>query len=270
MLFAKNLKSIENRLRIAKSAKDSEKYFAKQNFWIEQCHFKARDFRIWSADRCACLFLIMWLRRDVKYHKFLHRRWKFLSLIKCMLILMMLLCVWLVQKSDVRPYGRTSDFLGRVLFGKTREDLALEHEIEVDLSKQVPGFCNDGVECFLNGDDEVLGEESYAANGINVMISDRISYNRTPPNVRNEMCNLIHYDVTELPTASVIIIFYQEPYSVLLRTVHSVLNTAPSMLLKEIILVDDFSSFVDLKGKLSRYVKTRLPDKVQLVRLKKQ
>lgn len=212
----------------------------------------------------------MWLRRDVKYHKFLYRRLSFLSLVKLSLIVVMMLCVWMIQKSDVNPRGINSDLLGRILFSKTRDELAFDHEIEADLAKQVPGLCNSGVECFLSGDDEALGDESYSANGINVMLSDRISYNRTPPDVSNDLCSMIHYDVPSLPSASVIIIFYEEPYSVLLRTVHSVLNTAPSMLLKEIILVDDFSSFNDLKGKLSHYVRTRLPDKVKLLRLEKQ
>lgn len=182
----------------------------------------------------------------------------------------MMLCVWMVQKSDVKPRGINSDLLGRILFSKTKEQLAFDHEIEMDFAKQVPGLCNSGVECFLSGDDEALGEESYSANGINVVLSDRISYNRTPPDVSNNLCSMMHYDVLSLPPASVIIIFYEEPYSVLLRTVHSVLNTAPSMLLREIILVDDFSSLHDLKGKLSHYVKTRLPDKVKLLRLEKQ
>jgi len=38
-----------------------------------------------------------------------------------------------------------------------------------------------------------------------------------------------------------IIIFYNEPWSVLLRTVHSVLSGSPPHVLKEIILVDDHS-----------------------------
>lgn len=211
----------------------------------------------------------MWLRRDVKYHKFHYRRWKIISF-KVTLVAILMLCVWLIQKSDVTPRGINSDLLGRILFSKTREESAFDHEIEIDLAKQVPGLCNSGVECFLTGDDEALGEESYEANGINVLLSDKISYNRTTPAVRHELCNMMPYDVPSLPLASVIIIFYEEPYSVLLRTIHSVLNAAPSMLLKEIILVDDFSSFDDLKGKLSRYVKTRLPDKVKLLRLAKQ
>lgn len=231
---------------------------------------------VWSSAISAlnaksrCDRLVMWLRRDVKYHKFHHRRWTFLTLIKIVLILMVMLCFYLVQKSDVNPRGINSDLLGRILFSKTKEDLAFEREIEQDLRKQVAGLCNSGVECFLSGDDQALGEESYSTNGINVLLSDRISYNRTPPDVSHGLCRITTHDVTSLPTASVIIIFYEEPYSVILRTVHSVLNTAPSMLLKEILLVDDFSSFDDLKGKLSYYVKTRLPDKVKLVRLEKQ
>ena len=207
----------------------------------------------------------MWLRRDVKYHKF--RRVKLQNIVKVILIAVFMLGIWLVHFNDENS---SSDLLGRIWYGKSREDFAFEHEIEADLAKQVLGFCDSGVECSLSNDEFELGEASYEANGINVLLSDKISYNRTAPHVRHGLCGMVHYDIEALPTASVIIIFLEEPYSVLLRTIHSVLKTAPSMLLKEIILVDDFSSFNDLRGKLSYYVKTRLPNKVKLVRLKKQ
>ena len=44
-----------------------------------------------------------------------------------------------------------------------------------------------------------------------------------------------------LPTTSVIIVFHNEAWSTLLRTVYSVLYTTPADLLTEIIMVDDAS-----------------------------
>jgi hypothetical protein len=54
-------------------------------------------------------------------------------------------------------------------------------------------------------------------------------------------CKTVQYD-EDLPDASVIIIFNNEAWSSLVRTIHSVLDNSPSELLKQIILVDDFST----------------------------
>lgn len=55
---------------------------------------------------------------------------------------------------------------------------------------------------------------------------------------------------SNLPTASVVIIFHNEAWTTLLRTVHTVLARSPPEFLKEIILVDDCSNY-DSYGKWS-------------------
>lgn len=54
----------------------------------------------------------------------------------------------------------------------------------------------------------------------------------------------------DLPQISVVFIFVNEALSVILRSVHSVVNHTPSQLLKEVILVDDNSDNGELLGNL--------------------
>lgn len=77
-------------------------------------------------------------------------------------------------------------------------------------------------------------------------------------------CRLIKYDYSTLQDASVVIVFYNEPFSTLMRSVHSVLNQTPPQLLREIVLVDDGSD-EDHIAETVAYVQM-LP-KVKLVRL---
>uniref|UniRef100_A0A182FEH7 Glycosyltransferase 2-like domain-containing protein n=2 Tax=Anopheles albimanus TaxID=7167 RepID=A0A182FEH7_ANOAL len=150
--------------------------------------------------------------------------------------------------------------------GSSGDALLYEQLIRADLAKQRPGLGDNGEGVELTGDAKELGEKQLATIALNEELSEHLSYNRTPPDGRHPACKRKQYDIASLPSTSVIIIFYNEPYSVLLRTVHSVLNTADPRLLKEIVLVDDGSTNVELKGKLDYYVKTRLPAKVKVLR----
>jgi len=98
--------------------------------------------------------------------------------------------------------------------------------------------------------------------GMNVVASDRIPMDRKVPDLRHEECKYWHYP-KELPTASVVIVFHNEGFSTLLRTVHSVLLRSPRKFLREVLLVDDFSDKEPLKG--SYYLQPiRLSNKIKL------
>ncbi|XP_043413185.1 LOW QUALITY PROTEIN: polypeptide N-acetylgalactosaminyltransferase 9 [Prionailurus viverrinus] len=108
-------------------------------------------------------------------------------------------------------------------------------------------------------------ESKYEEYGYNAQLSDRISLDRTIPDYRPKKCRQVTH-TADLPQISVVFIFVNEALSVILRSVHSVVNRTPSRLLKEVILVDDNSDSVELKTSLDQYVNRRYPGLVKIVR----
>ncbi|KAF2354055.1 Glycosyltransferase 2-like [Trinorchestia longiramus] len=102
------------------------------------------------------------------------------------------------------------------------------------------------------------GGDAYARNKFNQAESDRLASNRAIPDTRNAMCRGITWDHLSLPATSVIITFHNEARSTLLRTVVSVLNRSPPHLIKEIILVDDFSDNPADGAELAKIQKVRV------------
>ncbi len=93
-----------------------------------------------------------------------------------------------------------------------------------------------------------------SAYNMNVTASEVLSLDREIEDTRPRACLSRTASGSELSAASIIIPFHNEALSVLLRTIHSILNRTPGKRLEEILLVDDFSSHDYLKDPLDNYV----------------
>ncbi|CAH1397713.1 unnamed protein product [Nezara viridula] len=111
-------------------------------------------------------------------------------------------------------------------------------------------------------------DEGYSNYSYNEYLSNRISLHRSLPDMRDPWCKEDGRFLSDLLQTSIVIPFRNEAWSVLLRTVHSVLDRSPPHLIREIILADDFSDMEHLKWQLDEYV-SRLP-KTKIVRAAKR
>ncbi|KAL8434351.1 hypothetical protein Efla_007168 [Eimeria flavescens] len=127
-------------------------------------------------------------------------------------------------------------------------------------------------------------EEAYAGYCFNTALSDSLSLDREVPTFDSPACAAKREEFNETypyaataaavvdPRASVIIVFHNENLSVLLRSIHSVLNRSPPLLLREVILVNDHSNpntHPWLFERLEKYVSLGLP-KTKLITLKQR
>ncbi|XP_017886536.1 polypeptide N-acetylgalactosaminyltransferase 5 isoform X3 [Ceratina calcarata] len=133
-------------------------------------------------------------------------------------------------------------------------------------NKGMPGEM--GAAVHISPEDEAKQQELFKLNQFNLMASDMISLNRSLKDIRLEGCKSKKYG-KYLPDTSIVIVFHNEAWSTLLRTVWSVINRSPRTLLKEIILVDDKSEQDHLKQDLENYVKT-LPVPTYVYRTEKR
>uniref|UniRef100_A0A3B3QQI5 Polypeptide N-acetylgalactosaminyltransferase n=1 Tax=Paramormyrops kingsleyae TaxID=1676925 RepID=A0A3B3QQI5_9TELE len=109
----------------------------------------------------------------------------------------------------------------------------------------------------MTPEEQVEMQEGMRKNCFNQFASDRISVHRSlGEDTRHPDCvGRTFRRCPPLPSTSVIIVFHNEAWSTLLRTVYSVLHTAPVAFLKEILLVDDASTAEHLRSRLEEHVR---------------
>lgn len=116
------------------------------------------------------------------------------------------------------------------------------------------GFGEHGEPATLTDSNEIQkNNESFRIFGMSVVISDKISVNRSVPDFRDQECFKKKY-LKNLPSVSIVIIYNNEVFSVFKRTLHSIYNRTPHSLIKEIILVNDFSTLSYLYEPLEQYI----------------
>ncbi|RWS29312.1 polypeptide N-acetylgalactosaminyltransferase 11-like protein, partial [Leptotrombidium deliense] len=134
-----------------------------------------------------------------------------------------------------------------------------------------------------NVDELKIKKEGFKRHAFNVLVSERIGFKRNIVDTRHPLCkNKTYNSIEVLPTASVIICFYNEDFTTLMRTVYSVIERSQRELLHEILLVDDFSdnckkkfllnifiqlySTAETEEKLTNFVQSNFDNRVKLLR----
>lgn len=147
------------------------------------------------------------------------------------------------------PSGAVPNALGAQ--GKDEDGYEYPVKLELDLPREV-----------LEREDLKDPAKMRRQYGFNLALSNRMSLDRDIPDRRSAECRQLDpLYPHDMPKTSVIIIFYNEALSTLLRNVVSMLNRTPIHLLGEIILVDDNSTLPELKYLPAHLAK--LPKKVR-------
>ncbi|XP_061698136.1 polypeptide N-acetylgalactosaminyltransferase 13 isoform X1 [Syngnathoides biaculeatus] len=149
-----------------------------------------------------------------------------------------------------------------------RKDGSLLPALRAVISRSHEGPGEMGKSVNIPKEDHEKMKELFKINQFNLMASDMIALNRSLPDVRLDGCKTKVYP-DNLPNTSIVIVFHNEAWSTLLRTVHSVISRSPRHLIVEILLVDDFSERDFLGKKLEDYVQT-LDVPVKILRMEQR
>ena len=109
-----------------------------------------------------------------------------------------------------------------------------------------------------NDEELKIREQGYNNYAFNTLVSLRLGLSRKLPDTRHKGCQKQVYD--KLPSTSIIICYYHEEITVLLRTIHSVLERTPSRILKEILIINDHSD-IDISQNVTEHLGMRKVNK---------
>lgn len=187
---------------------------------------------------------------------------------------------FLIDPSDIAVKLRSSHVKQSEYIDKKGMHVVVGTYVGDALTKETPKFTQEeldnngynpkkgageqGQPVFLNGRQaDVTAKRLWHINKFNLVVSDMIALNRTLPDVRKEACQKLNYGQQVLPSATIIIVFHNEAWSTLMRTIYSVISRTPRYLLKQIILVDDNSQREFLGASLEEDVsKLEVPVKI--------
>ncbi|XP_014473131.1 PREDICTED: polypeptide N-acetylgalactosaminyltransferase 35A-like isoform X2 [Dinoponera quadriceps] len=143
----------------------------------------------------------------------------------------------------------------------SEKDIMLRDNVIIARNEKQTMIGLDELGMVKNLDDQRKRDEGYKNYSFNVLISDNLGVLRTVPDTRHKLCRAQKYPA-DLPNASIIICFYNEHYTTLLRSLHSIIERTPATLLHEIILVNDYSDSDTLHEKIKVYIKVNFNTKV--------
>lgn len=105
-------------------------------------------------------------------------------------------------------------------------------------------------------------------HAFNAFLSDRVGPRRKIPDSRHQMCkDQVYSDI--LPSASIIICFFNELPSVLIRMVNGIMDRTPKEIVAEILLVNDCSEpDKDPEKELLAYAEENWPSRIKYLRTK--
>ncbi|KAH0509804.1 Polypeptide N-acetylgalactosaminyltransferase 13 [Microtus ochrogaster] len=176
--------------------------------------------------------------------------------------------LWAPHDTTNQPCSSLLPAVVNVALPQIKGHSSLHVSTSAVISRNQEGPGEMGKAVLIPKDDQEKMKELFKINQFNLMASDLIALNRSLPDVRLEGCKTKVYP-DELPNTSVVIVFHNEAWSTLLRTVYSVINRSPHYLLSEVILVDDASERDFLKLTLENYVKT-LEVPVKIIRMEER